>query len=162
TRTTRAPNRSLARRATAPIIAAAPEERQTCSDTLIAVVTRDISTLANGEFDLLVVGAGIYGATIAWEAAHRGLQVALIDRGDSPRRRVSARRKRSSCLRALMQPVSPAGPAGSTDRCTTRIACCCRSSSLPAPRARRLRITSARWRLSAAENVWMASARAMN
>ena len=28
------------------------------------------------------MGAGIYGATIAWEAAHRGLHVALIDRGD--------------------------------------------------------------------------------
>ena len=33
-------------------------------------------------FDLLVVGAGIYGALAAWDAAQRGLRVALIDRGD--------------------------------------------------------------------------------
>ncbi len=33
-------------------------------------------------FDLLVVGAGIYGATIAWDATLRGLSVALIDRSD--------------------------------------------------------------------------------
>ncbi|MGE0451756.1 MAG: glycerol-3-phosphate dehydrogenase/oxidase [Vicinamibacterales bacterium] len=43
---------------------------------------RDLRTLAGREFDLLVVGAGIYGATIASEAAHRGLTVALVDRGD--------------------------------------------------------------------------------
>ena len=33
-------------------------------------------------FDLLIIGAGIYGATIAWDATQRGLSVALIDRGD--------------------------------------------------------------------------------
>jgi len=38
--------------------------------------------LADTHFDLLIVGAGIYGATIAWDAAQRGLSVALIDRGD--------------------------------------------------------------------------------
>lgn len=45
-------------------------------------VTRDLRRLAETEFDILVVGAGIYGAAIAWEAAQRGLVVALIDRGD--------------------------------------------------------------------------------
>jgi glycerol-3-phosphate dehydrogenase len=46
------------------------------------VLTRDLQSLANTRFDLLIVGAGIYGATIAWDAARRGLSVALIDRGD--------------------------------------------------------------------------------
>jgi len=45
-------------------------------------VTRDLRGLADTHFDLLIVGAGIYGATIAWDAAQRGLSVALIDRGD--------------------------------------------------------------------------------
>ena len=43
---------------------------------------RNLRRLADTEFDVLVVGAGIYGATIAWEATQRGLGVALIDRGD--------------------------------------------------------------------------------
>ncbi|MEO2195286.1 MAG: FAD-dependent oxidoreductase, partial [bacterium] len=45
-------------------------------------MTRDLRALADTQFDLLVVGAGIYGATLAWDAAQRGLSVALIDRGD--------------------------------------------------------------------------------
>jgi len=47
-----------------------------------STVRRDLQALANGTFDLLVVGAGIYGATLAWDAAQRGLSVALIDRAD--------------------------------------------------------------------------------
>lgn len=43
---------------------------------------RDIDRLATDEFDLLIVGAGIYGACAAWDAALRGLTVGLIDRGD--------------------------------------------------------------------------------
>ncbi|BCS33271.1 glycerol-3-phosphate dehydrogenase [Luteitalea sp. TBR-22] len=43
---------------------------------------RDPSRLTTTEFDLLIVGAGIYGATVAWDATQRGLKVALIDRGD--------------------------------------------------------------------------------
>ena len=33
-------------------------------------------------FDVLVVGGGIYGLTIAYDCAQRGLSVALIERGD--------------------------------------------------------------------------------
>ncbi len=33
-------------------------------------------------FDVLVVGGGVYGLTIAYDCAQRGLSVALIDRGD--------------------------------------------------------------------------------
>jgi glycerol-3-phosphate dehydrogenase len=42
---------------------------------------RDLDRLRES-FDLLVIGAGIYGAAIAWDATLRGLRVALIDRGD--------------------------------------------------------------------------------
>ncbi len=43
---------------------------------------RDLERLAGQEFDLLVVGAGIYGSAIAWDAAQRGLTVALVDQAD--------------------------------------------------------------------------------
>ncbi len=43
---------------------------------------REIKKLKNKKFDLLVVGAGIYGAWTACDAALRGLRVALIDKGD--------------------------------------------------------------------------------
>jgi len=43
---------------------------------------RNLKTLANEEFDLVVVGAGIYGVATAWDAALRGLKVALIEKGD--------------------------------------------------------------------------------
>ncbi|MEE2636420.1 MAG: FAD-dependent oxidoreductase, partial [Acidobacteriota bacterium] len=45
-------------------------------------MNRDLRTLADTRFDLLVIGAGIYGAAIAWDASQRGLSVAVIDRGD--------------------------------------------------------------------------------
>lgn len=43
---------------------------------------RDLVTLANQTFDLLVIGGGIFGAGIARDAALRGLRVALIDKSD--------------------------------------------------------------------------------
>lgn len=43
---------------------------------------RDLRALADASFDVLVIGAGIYGVTAAWEAARRGFSVALIDRSD--------------------------------------------------------------------------------
>ncbi|HEX2248910.1 MAG TPA: FAD-dependent oxidoreductase [Gemmatimonadales bacterium] len=43
---------------------------------------RDLSSLSSSAFDLLVVGAGIHGACIAWDACLRGLRVALVDRSD--------------------------------------------------------------------------------
>lgn len=33
-------------------------------------------------YDVLIIGGGIYGATAAWEAASRGLSVALFEKGD--------------------------------------------------------------------------------
>lgn len=43
---------------------------------------RDLRRLADTQFDVLVIGGGFYGATIAWDAAQRGLSVALIDKDD--------------------------------------------------------------------------------
>lgn len=43
---------------------------------------RDLTRLTSEPHDVLVVGGGIHGACAAWEAARRGLQVALIEAGD--------------------------------------------------------------------------------
>ena len=43
---------------------------------------RDLDALTGRTFDLLIVGGGIYGLTIAYDAAQRGLSVALIERAD--------------------------------------------------------------------------------
>src|SRR5712691_1019557 len=43
---------------------------------------RQLEELTCRTFDMLVVGGGIYGLTIAYDAALRGLSVALIERDD--------------------------------------------------------------------------------
>lgn len=43
---------------------------------------RAVAHLENEQFDLLVVGGGIHGAAIAWDATLRGLRVALIEQRD--------------------------------------------------------------------------------
>lgn len=43
---------------------------------------RDPETLGFNDFDLLVIGGGIHGAAVTWEAASRGLSVALVERTD--------------------------------------------------------------------------------
>jgi glycerol-3-phosphate dehydrogenase len=43
---------------------------------------RDIVSLSRKEFDVLVVGGGIFGICAAWDAALRGLSVALVEKGD--------------------------------------------------------------------------------
>jgi glycerol-3-phosphate dehydrogenase len=43
---------------------------------------RDLRRLADSKFDVIVVGAGFYGVTTAWDAAQRGLSVAIIDKDD--------------------------------------------------------------------------------
>ena len=43
---------------------------------------RDLRHLADTKFDVIVVGAGFYGVTAAWDAAERGLSVAIIDKDD--------------------------------------------------------------------------------
>jgi glycerol-3-phosphate dehydrogenase len=45
-------------------------------------MTRNLDRLTGRTFDLLVVGGGIYGLTIACDAAARGLSVALVEASD--------------------------------------------------------------------------------
>lgn len=43
---------------------------------------RNLTRLTGNSYDLLVVGGGIYGACLAWDASLRGLAVALVEKGD--------------------------------------------------------------------------------
>src|SRR5882757_7910904 len=46
------------------------------------LMNRDFDRLTAHTFDVLVVGGGIYGLTIAYDAAQRGLSVALVEGND--------------------------------------------------------------------------------
>ena len=48
----------------------------------MSTMIRDLDRLTAQTFDVLVVGGGIYGLTIAYDAAQRGLSVALVERND--------------------------------------------------------------------------------
>jgi glycerol-3-phosphate dehydrogenase len=43
---------------------------------------RNLDALVNKEYDVLVVGGGIFGICTVWDAALRGLSVALVEKGD--------------------------------------------------------------------------------
>jgi glycerol-3-phosphate dehydrogenase len=43
---------------------------------------RNLAILADNQFDVLIIGGGIYGAWTALDAAQRGLAVALVEKGD--------------------------------------------------------------------------------
>ncbi len=45
-------------------------------------MNRDLKALAAGDFDVVIVGGGIYGAALLREAALRGLSAALVEQGD--------------------------------------------------------------------------------
>ena len=45
-------------------------------------MTRDLSRLISAPFDVLVIGGGIHGLAVAYDAAQRGYAVALVERGD--------------------------------------------------------------------------------
>ena len=51
-------------------------------DITLTSMRRNIPRLADTTFDLLIVGAGIYGACAAWDASLRGLSVAVVDQDD--------------------------------------------------------------------------------
>jgi len=43
---------------------------------------RDLEGISRKNYDLIIIGAGMFGACAAWEAAQRGLSVILLDRID--------------------------------------------------------------------------------
>jgi glycerol-3-phosphate dehydrogenase len=45
-------------------------------------MTRDLDRLGSEQFDLLIIGGGIHGLAAAYDAAGRGLRVALVERDD--------------------------------------------------------------------------------
>ncbi len=45
-------------------------------------MNRNLAALTEGQFDLLVIGGGAFGAAAAWDASLRGLKTALIERND--------------------------------------------------------------------------------
>jgi glycerol-3-phosphate dehydrogenase len=61
-----------------------PKERHALSATSTSASQRaeTIAELARGSFDLLVIGGGILGISVAWTAAQAGLRVAMVDAGD--------------------------------------------------------------------------------
>lgn len=46
------------------------------------MIVRDLRAAASREFDLVVIGGGIYGASVLQEAARRGLRACLCEAGD--------------------------------------------------------------------------------
>src|SRR4026207_2382015 len=48
----------------------------------MSTMPRDLDRLTAQTFDVLIVGGGIYGLTLAYDAAQRGLSVALVGRHD--------------------------------------------------------------------------------
>src|SRR4029077_14611294 len=52
------------------------------AETMIRRRGPGLALLSARTFDVLVVGGGVYGLTIAYDCAQRGLSVALIDRGE--------------------------------------------------------------------------------
>jgi glycerol-3-phosphate dehydrogenase len=49
---------------------------------MVRLVRRDPSTYGDTIYDVVVVGGGIFGICVAWDAALRGLSVILIERAD--------------------------------------------------------------------------------
>jgi glycerol-3-phosphate dehydrogenase len=45
-------------------------------------MNRDLREMARKEYDLVVIGGGIFGVCATWDAAHRGLSVALVEMKD--------------------------------------------------------------------------------
>jgi glycerol-3-phosphate dehydrogenase len=48
----------------------------------VKALTRNLNALSSKEYDLLIVGGGIFGVCAAWDAALRGLSTAIVEKGD--------------------------------------------------------------------------------
>jgi glycerol-3-phosphate dehydrogenase len=48
----------------------------------MGIMRRNVPALVEKEYDLIIVGGGIFGICAAWDAALRGLSVALLEKGD--------------------------------------------------------------------------------
>lgn len=46
------------------------------------MIERKVQNLTGENFDVLIIGGGMYGAALVWEAVSRGLSVALIEKND--------------------------------------------------------------------------------
>lgn len=55
---------------------------ESAGSRMSAGLRRDLARIERERFDVAVVGAGIYGAWAALDAAQRGLKVVLVDQGD--------------------------------------------------------------------------------
>jgi glycerol-3-phosphate dehydrogenase len=64
----------MRRRLDAPLL-----QRSTAEE---GFVRRNVAALAEKEYDVIIVGGGIFGICAAWDAVHRGLAVALVEQGD--------------------------------------------------------------------------------
>ena len=73
-----------------------------------------LDRLDGGSVDLLVVGAGIVGSRIAYEAAHSGLRVALVDAGGLRRRAPRRPRPSSSTAASATSRPATSGSSGSS------------------------------------------------
>ena len=52
------------------------------ANSIELMMKRDPIHLTENLYDLLIIGGGVYGLFVAWDAALRGLSVALVDKGD--------------------------------------------------------------------------------
>ena len=48
----------------------------------MSILKRDLNQLKSSYYDLIIVGGGIFGACAAWDAALRGLSVAIVEKKD--------------------------------------------------------------------------------
>ena len=66
-----------------PLIGALPQPLEGLADWPTMIARADaVDTLASEQFDVVVVGGGITGAGVAFDAATRGYSVALVERAD--------------------------------------------------------------------------------
>ena len=70
---------------------------------------RNLNELSKHEYDVVIIGAGIYGVNAAWDATLRGLKVALIDKCGETEFRMVEGSDEFIQLEALLSQVTLAG-----------------------------------------------------